>query len=113
MINHVISGGKDEVMGLMYGKVVGKAFYVLDSFALPIKGFEAGVVPVAETMEWAQQFNADKDEVGRLEGCCGWYHSHPGLSVFMSATDCTTQENNQAMNEPWLAIVIDPKETMQ
>lgn len=37
----------------------------------------------------------------------GWYHSHPGLGVFMSGTDRATQ--NAFFNHPWsLAIVIDP-----
>lgn len=37
----------------------------------------------------------------------GWYHSHPGLGVFMSSTDRATQKAfwNRAWN---LAIVVDP-----
>jgi hypothetical protein len=37
----------------------------------------------------------------------GWYHSHPGLGVFMSGTDRSTQK--AFYNQPWnLAIVVDP-----
>jgi proteasome lid subunit RPN8/RPN11 len=37
----------------------------------------------------------------------GWYHSHPGLSVFMSSTDRATQRAFH--NHPWnLAVVVDP-----
>jgi hypothetical protein len=37
----------------------------------------------------------------------GWYHSHPGLGVFMSGTDRSTQ--NAFFNHPWnVAVVVDP-----
>jgi len=37
----------------------------------------------------------------------GWYHSHPGLGVFLSATDRFTQESFFA--NPWqIALVVDP-----
>jgi len=37
----------------------------------------------------------------------GWYHSHPGLGVFMSGTDRATQK--AFYNHPWnLAVVVDP-----
>jgi proteasome lid subunit RPN8/RPN11 len=37
----------------------------------------------------------------------GWYHSHPGLGVFMSSTDRATQE--AFYNHEWnIAVVFDP-----
>ena len=37
----------------------------------------------------------------------GWYHSHPGLGVFLSATDRFTQQSFFA--NPWqIALVVDP-----
>jgi proteasome lid subunit RPN8/RPN11 len=37
----------------------------------------------------------------------GWYHTHPGLGIFLSATDLRTQENHFAAS--WqIAVVIDP-----
>lgn len=37
----------------------------------------------------------------------GWYHSHPGLGVFMSGTDRATQSAFYA--HPWnIAVVVDP-----
>ena len=37
----------------------------------------------------------------------GWFHSHPALGVFMSATDAATQR--AFFNQPWhLALVVDP-----
>jgi proteasome lid subunit RPN8/RPN11 len=38
----------------------------------------------------------------------GWFHSHPGLGVFMSGTDQDTQ--TAFFNHPWsLAVVVDPQ----
>jgi proteasome lid subunit RPN8/RPN11 len=37
----------------------------------------------------------------------GWYHTHPGLGVFLSQTDMRTQENH--FRAPWqIAMVVDP-----
>ncbi len=38
----------------------------------------------------------------------GWYHSHPGLNVFMSPIDIETQRTYQAMFPKAIALVIDP-----
>ncbi|KAJ5069832.1 hypothetical protein M0811_11494 [Anaeramoeba ignava] len=49
---------------------------------------------------------------GRLENAIGWYHSHPGYGCWMSGVDVSTQLLQQQFNEPWLAIVVDPKRTI-
>lgn len=37
----------------------------------------------------------------------GWYHSHPGMGIFLSATDLRTQE--LYFSAPWqIAVVLDP-----
>jgi proteasome lid subunit RPN8/RPN11 len=37
----------------------------------------------------------------------GWYHTHPGLGVFLSGTDMRTQQLH--FSQPWhLAVVLDP-----
>ena len=37
----------------------------------------------------------------------GWYHTHPGMGIFLSATDLHTQQQHFA--SPWqVAMVIDP-----
>ncbi len=39
----------------------------------------------------------------------GWYHSHPGLGAFFSATDCATQR--AFFHHPWsIGWVIDPSD---
>jgi COP9 signalosome complex subunit 5 len=51
-------------------------------------------------------------QTGRLENAIGWYHSHPGYGCWLSGIDVATQRLNQQYQEPWLAIVIDPKRTL-
>ena len=112
MVNHCKSGGDLEVMGLMQGKVVNDIFYVLDAFALPVEGTETRVNPGAEANEYIINHGDISEEVGRLENCVGWYHSHPGYGPWLSGIDVGTQSQYQIVNEPWLAIVIDPHRTM-
>ncbi len=38
----------------------------------------------------------------------GWWHTHPGLTSFMSGTDINTQSNYQNLFPEAIAIVIDP-----
>lgn len=42
----------------------------------------------------------------------GWYHSHPNYGCWLSGTDVFTQANYQMSPDPWLAIVIDPIQTI-
>jgi proteasome lid subunit RPN8/RPN11 len=58
---------------------------------------------------WAA-IHKEKDE--RFPGdesiILGWHHTHPGYTVFLSATDMFTHRNY--FNLPWLvALVVDPK----
>jgi proteasome lid subunit RPN8/RPN11 len=42
------------------------------------------------------------------ERLVGWYHSHPGLGVFMSGTDRQTHARH--FQQPWqVALVVDPR----
>ena len=43
----------------------------------------------------------------------GWWHTHPGLSSFMSSTDVTTQRNYQNLFDKAIGIVIDPLKFQQ
>ena len=50
--------------------------------------------------------------VSRPENVVGWYHSHPGYSCWLSGIDVKTQQLKQMVEDPALAIVVDPKATM-
>lgn len=62
MVMHCKSGGDNEVMGVMQGKIKGgknqaiksqiDTFYVMDSFGLPVKGSETRVNAGNDEMEW-------------------------------------------------------------
>ena len=112
MVNHCRSGGDIEVMGLMQGKVVGNSFYVLDAFGLPVEGTETRVNAGAEANEYLGDYLSVCESVGRMEQICGWYHSHPGYAPWLSGIDVGTQLLYQKHQEPFVAIVIDPKRTV-
>ncbi|CAI2374353.1 unnamed protein product [Moneuplotes crassus] len=112
MVTHCRRGGDIEVMGLMQGKVIGTSFYVLDAFGLPVEGTETRVNAGAEANEYLGDYMEVCEDVGRLENICGWYHSHPGYAPWLSGIDVGTQSLYQAHQEPFVAIVIDPKRTI-
>ncbi|KAJ2003165.1 COP9 signalosome catalytic subunit rri1 [Coemansia thaxteri] len=112
MVMHARSGGDIEVMGLMLGKIVGQTMIVLDAFALPVEGSETRVNAHHESYEYMVQYLDQCQATGRREPVIGWYHSHPGYGCWLSGIDVETQMLNQKFQEPFLAVVIDPKRTM-
>ncbi|KAI8322294.1 COP9 signalosome complex subunit 5 [Martensiomyces pterosporus] len=112
MVMHARSGGDIEVMGLMLGKVVNDTMVVLDAFALPVESTETRVNAQQEGYEYMVQYLERGRESGRQEPVIGWYHSHPGYGCWLSGIDVATQMLNQKYQEPFLAVVIDPKRTM-
>ncbi|KAJ1725308.1 COP9 signalosome catalytic subunit rri1 [Coemansia erecta] len=112
MVMHARSGGDIEVMGLMLGKVVGNTMIVLDAFALPVEGSETRVNAHQEGYEYMVQYLEQNEASGHKEPVVGWYHSHPGYGCWLSGIDVDTQMTNQKHQEPFLAVVIDPKRTI-
>jgi proteasome lid subunit RPN8/RPN11 len=52
---------------------------------------------------------ADDIVKGRIRGrIVGWYHSHPGLGVFMSIDDLKTHQTLQQFDPNIISIVVDP-----
>jgi len=109
---HAISGGTIEIMGLMQGKVIGDEIIVLDAFGLPVEGTETRVNASAGANEYMVQYVTSGEVVGKKEGTCGWYHSHPGYSCWLSGIDVETERIHQQVEDPYLAIVIDPIRTI-
>jgi COP9 signalosome complex subunit 5 len=112
MINHTISGGDIEVMGLLQGRFEQSTFIVMDSFPLPVEGTETRVNAGNEANEFMINYLQLIEQAGRIENCIGWYHSHPGYGCWLSGIDVQTQMLYQKYQEPWLAVVVDPKRTM-
>ncbi|MHA2496049.1 MAG: Mov34/MPN/PAD-1 family protein [Candidatus Hodarchaeales archaeon] len=50
------------------------------------------------------------DRVTSGEPIVGWWHTHPGLRIFMSTTDQNTQIAYQRQNSNTVALVMDPAE---
>lgn len=103
---HARSGGQYEIMGVMNGKIVDRAFVVLDAFALPVQGTETRVNAGNEAMEYMVSFSQGNEEAGKKELLVGWYHSHPGYGCWLSGIDVNTQNTNQKFNDPYLAVVV-------
>jgi len=99
-------------MGVMYGKVRDRTFWIMDAAALPVQGTETRVNAGNEAFEYMVQFQDANNTAGKGEMLRGWYHSHPGYGCWLSGIDVNTQLNNQKFNDPYLAVVIDPNRTV-
>lgn len=112
MAMHARSGGSIEIMGVMTGKIVGREFVILDAYPLPVEGTETRVNAMGEGLEYMVQYLESLHEVGRPENVVGWYHSHPGYGCWLSGIDVGTQFQNQSFQDPFVAIVVDPNQTV-
>jgi COP9 signalosome complex subunit 5 len=101
-----------EVMGLMQGYFYEHTYVVTDSFGVPVDATEVECVMTDASHCHRIAHQEYNEACGRPEGCVGWYHSHPGLTCFLSGTDVNTQTLNQAQLDPWFAMVIDPVRTI-
>lgn len=113
MTVHASLGNSTEVMGMMTGKIRGRSIIVMDAYALPVEGTETRVNAQTEGYEYMVQYLDNSRRVGREENIIGWYHSHPDYGCWLSGIDIATQSLNQKFQDPYLAIVIDPKKTLK
>lgn len=100
-----------EVMGLLQGKIDGDSIIVMDCFGV-LKGSEVRVNAGTADFEFMVQYMGCAEQIGKTEPVVGWYHSHPGFGCWLSGIDVRTQGNNQKYQDPYLAIVVDPKRTL-
>jgi COP9 signalosome complex subunit 5 len=113
MTMHAFKGGDLEVMGLLLGKIENKVFYVLSVFPLPVEGTETRVNAQSQANEYIVNFLETLQLSGNTDYVVGWYHSHPGYGCWLSGIDVNTQKINQQYQDPFLAVVIDPHETIK
>eukprot|EP00055_Hartaetosiga_balthica_P009294 m.36628 g.36628 ORF g.36628 m.36628 type:complete len:350 (-) comp6689_c1_seq1:4244-5293(-) len=111
MVMHANSGGNLEIMGMLQGKVEGDTIIIMDVFALPVKGTETRVNAGDQEYAFMFEYVGMMKDCGRHENVIGWYHSHPGYGCWLSGIDVNTQLSNQQLQDPWLAIVVDPVRT--
>jgi len=104
-----------EVMGLMQGHFIPSegVLVVTDAFALPVEASEVECSMSDASQAYMLNYLDHCRTLNRPDaGCVGWYHSHPGYSCFLSGIDVNTQRNNQMIADPWLAVVVDPVQSL-
>ena len=99
-------------MGYMQGFPKGETLYVQDAFALPVEGTETRVNAGDEANLYTINYTEAGQRVHRYENVVGWYHSHPGYGCWLSGIDVSTQKSMQMIQDPCVAIVVDPFRTM-
>ncbi|GMM28161.1 COP9 signalosome catalytic subunit [Martiniozyma asiatica (nom. inval.)] len=103
--NHAKSGGSIEIMGLLRGYTAPHAFIITDCYPLPVEGTESRVNPGNDSYQFMLEYlNNDPGDL-----VVGWYHSHPGFGCWLSKIDIETQKLQQGWEDPYVAIVVDPK----
>ena len=90
MLEHAVSGGDIEVMGLMRGKVVGRSFIIMDAFPLPVEGTETRVNAGDQALGYIGNYGDLCDDLKKGENVVGWYHSHPNYGPWLSGIDVAT-----------------------
>ena len=109
MIEHAGRWVVHEQAGILLGRAYrdpqGFVFTVLAA-ALPVEDAEASIAQVKmRAASWPSIWRGLLQNPG--QEMIGWYHSHPGYGIFLSATDRITQ--NAYFAAPWqIAVVMDP-----
>jgi COP9 signalosome complex subunit 5 len=112
MLRHAIAGGKNEIMGFLAGRgdATG-AFFVTDAQPFNVVGTETRVGVTEDVIGNWYEFTMASEALGHATASAAWYHSHPGLSPFLSEIDVQNQRLFQ-LNGATCALVIDPINTI-
>lgn len=106
---HGASNLKNEIGGVMLGEVYKneEKTYVEITNSIPALEANTGIAHVEftnKTWEGIEQERAIKYQGKKV---VGWYHTHPGLGLFMSLDDIFIHTN--LFHQPWhIALVVDP-----
>lgn len=105
ILRHSLTNVHREVIGLLVGRLAGPVLEIWDA----VTGGQRGNPGFVELHEEVQADVAEKlrDEKSGLY-VVGWYHSHPGMGLFLSGIDKETQRRYQALFPKAVALVIDP-----
>lgn len=107
MIKHALEDLSREVAGLLIGKHLkkGDILEIWDAITGGQKSAPGFVYLEEETIAVAAEWVL-RNRPGLY--IVGWYHSHPGFSVFLSAIDVETQKLYQRLFPKAVALVLDP-----
>jgi len=93
-----------EVMALIVGKTQKDDVIISEVFPI-VSGSDLEFVFQDE--HYAKAAIIDSMAAERNEFIVGWYHTHPGLGLFLSPTDIVNQLGYQSLNDKAIAIVFD------
>ncbi len=105
ILKHSLTNLEREVIGLLIGKFQGQVLEIWDAVTGEQYG-KQGFVELNQEIQAEVAERLQKEKKGL--SIVGWYHSHPGLGVFLSGTDISTQKLYQQLYPKAVALVIDP-----
>lgn len=95
-----------EIYGILVGTKTDEA--VIVERAVPMTyGESTDVVLGPEHYGFIEEIQNKLDEEGRNRFMVGWFHSHPGLTLFYSYVDISNQIFFQSLNPDFMGIVFD------
>ena len=109
ILSHARSDLWHEIGGVLIGHVYSFAdqVYVEVTGALPARSAQSSAVHLTFSAETWMEMQRELEQQLSTERIVGWYHSHPGLGVFLSEQDTFIQRH--FFSRPWqLAFVVDP-----
>ncbi len=93
-----------EVVGVLIGRMGEEEIEITD--AIFLGSGNAVFVEATDYSAITQHLPYERIEKG--ESIVAWWHSHPGLGLFLSGTDVNTQSSYQKLDNRTFALVIDP-----
>ena len=105
MLSKAARAGRTEIGGFLIGKIERDKITVTRATFPRQRGTRTHVyINDADMAILAEELS----QRGTGEVIIGWHHTHPGLGVFMSGTDVSTQLRYQAFFPEAIALVMDP-----
>ncbi|MFX1577543.1 MAG: Mov34/MPN/PAD-1 family protein [Promethearchaeota archaeon] len=105
MLSKAARAGRTEIGGFLIGKIERNKIVVTRATFPRQRGSRTHVTINDADMAILAEELAER---GAGEVIIGWHHTHPGLGVFMSGTDVSTQIRYQAFFPEAIALVMDP-----
>lgn len=110
MLSKAARAGRTEIGGFLIGKIERNKIIITRATFPRQRGTRTHVsINDADMAILAEELA----ERGVGEVIVGWHHTHPGLGVFMSGTDVSTQLRYQAFFPEAVALVMDPMKFAQ
>jgi proteasome lid subunit RPN8/RPN11 len=105
MLSKAARAGRTEIGGFLIGKIARNKIIVTRATFPRQRGSSTHVyINDADMAILAEELSERRTG----EVIIGWHHTHPGLGVFMSGTDISTQLRYQAFFPEAIALVMDP-----